>query len=110
MHTNITNVNQKSYFDGGVIDYLGLAIVNALIIVFTLGIGTPWVICRTYRWKYSHSIINGKRLIFHGTAGSLFAQWIKWVFLSIITLGIYYFWLNIALEKWIVANTEFEDS
>jgi uncharacterized membrane protein YjgN (DUF898 family) len=33
-----------------------------------------------------------------------------WMFLSIITLGIYILWLNIALKKWIVKNTTFEET
>jgi uncharacterized membrane protein YjgN (DUF898 family) len=37
----------------------------------------------------------------------LFGQWIKWLFLIIITLGIYSFWVAIALKKWKVAHTHF---
>ncbi len=103
-------MNEKSYFDGGVLDYIGLIIINCIIICFTLGFATPWAICRTYRWRTNHSIINGVRLSFKGTGGSLFLHWIKWFLLTIITLGIYYFWLHIALEKWIVENTEFENN
>ena len=106
---NLVSAEKKSYFDGGVLNYLLLQIVNTFIIVFTFGIGTPWAICRTYKWKESHTVINGKRLKFNGTAGSLFIHWIKWFLLTIITFGIYSFWLHIALEKWIVSNTELQD-
>lgn len=34
-----------------------------------------------------------------GTAIGLFGQWLKWLFFSIITLGIYLFWVNIALKN-----------
>jgi len=103
-------MNEKSYFDGGVLGYIGLQIVNVLIICITFGIATPWAVCRTHKWKCEHSVINGRRLKFNGSAGGLFIHWIKWFLLTIITFGIYSFWLHIALEKWIVANTEFQDN
>ena len=60
-----------------------------------------------YNWEISHTVINGHRLRFTGTATGLFLQWIKWFFLCIITFGIYGFWVGIALKKWQVAHTEF---
>ncbi|MGX8796197.1 hypothetical protein ACR6HW_08975 [Fusibacter sp. JL298sf-3] len=36
-------------------------------------------------------------------------NWIKWLLLCFITLGIYSFWLSIALERWKVKNTVFAD-
>lgn len=44
---------------------------------------------------------------FSGSAVSLFGNWIKWLFFSIITLGIYLFWVNIKLEDWKAKNTTF---
>ena len=35
----------------------------------------------------------------------LFGNWIKWLVLTFITLGIYGFWLNIKLEQWITKHT-----
>lgn len=49
-----------------------------------------------------------KRLSFNGSAIQLFGNWIKWLILTIITLGIYAFWLNIALKKWKTKHTFFE--
>lgn len=60
-------------------------------------------------WKTRHTVINGRRLTFTGSAIGLFGNWIKWWSLSIITLGIYSFWLFIAMEKWKVKHTVFED-
>lgn len=58
-----------------------------------------------YGWKTNHTVIEGKRLKFNGTAIGLFGNWIKWFLLTIITLGIYGLWLGIALVKWKVKNT-----
>lgn len=98
----------SSYFDGGLVQYVGLKILGALITFFTFGICYPWSFTMIYRWKIEHTVINGRRLKFHGTAAGLFGNWIKWFLLCLITLGIYSFWLFIALEKWKVKNTTFE--
>jgi uncharacterized membrane protein YjgN (DUF898 family) len=42
-------------------------------------------------WKTRHTVINGRRLAFNGTAIGLFGNWIKWWFFCLITLGIYSF-------------------
>lgn len=60
-----------------------------------------------YGWKINHTVIEGNRLQFNGSPIGLFGNWIKWLLLTIITLGIYGFWVRIALEKWKVRNTSF---
>lgn len=96
-----------SYFDGGLFELIGIAVIGWFVTVFTFGICFPWALCMLYRWKIDHTVIEGRRLRFTGSAVSLFGQWIKWFLLCIVTLGIYGFWLGIALEKWKVQNTEF---
>lgn len=44
---------------------------------------------------------------FSGSAFGLFGNWIKWLLLIIITLGIYSFWVFIKLEDWKAKNTTF---
>ena len=46
---------------------------------------------------------------FDGTAMQLFGNWIKWWFFTIITFGIYVFWLNIKVTQWITKHTHFID-
>lgn len=97
----------KSYFDGGLLQYLGWSILGFLVTAFTFGICYPWSITMRYAWKVNHTVIDGKRLKFTGSAVGLFGNWIKWWALSIITFGIYSFWLFIKLEKWKVKHTQF---
>lgn len=99
----------RSHFDGTFWEYLGEAIIEALIITFTLGLATPYVICRGYRWQLEHQVIDGQRLVFDGKVGQLFGTWIKWVLLSVITLGIYALWLPIKKQKWLTSHTHFAD-
>ena len=67
----------------------------------------PWAVCMVYNWETKHTVVDGRRLKFDGTALGLFGNWIKWSLLCIITLGIYSFWLAIALKKWKAKHTHF---
>ena len=93
-----------STWDGGVLDTIVNSIIASLIISVTCGIATPWAICYMLRFVVGHAIVDGKRMQFTGTGGSLFAQWIKWFLLTIITCGIYSFWVTPRLYKWVVSN------
>ena len=101
--------NEKSYFDGGLLQLIGWQILGGLVTFLTLGICFPWAICMIYRWEAKHTVINGHRLNFNGTGAQLFGNWIKWLLLTIITLGIYSLWLNIKLMQWKTKHTEFAD-
>ena len=98
-------MNNESYFDGGLLSYVGHAILAMLIMGFTVGIATPWAVCMMQNWKVKHTVIEGHRLYFDGTGSQLFGNWIKWFLLTIITLGIYSFWLHIKMEQWITKHT-----
>ncbi len=102
-------VNPKiSTWDGGVLDTIANSIVASLLMTITCGIGTPWAICYMMKFVVSHAIVDGKRLSFTGTGGSLFGNWIKWFLLTLITCGIYSFWVTPRLYKWIVSNIHVE--
>ncbi len=98
----------NSYFDGGLFQLLGYKILGALVTVVTLGICYPWAFCMVYRWEARHTVIDGRRLYFTGTATGLFAQWIKWLLLTFITCGIYSFWLTIKMKQWKTKHTHFQ--
>lgn len=106
--TNI-KINEKSHFDGGLLQLIGWKFIGALISGLTFGICYPWAVCMVYGWKINHTTIQGRRLKFEGTAIELFGNWIKWWLLTLITFGIYGFWLSIAIEKWKVKNTSFKN-
>ncbi|MBU9720133.1 MULTISPECIES: DUF898 family protein [Bacillaceae] len=105
--TNETSGQQRSFFDGGLFQFIGWSILGWIVTVFTLGICYPWAVTMVYKWEVEHTVINGKRLRFHGTALGLFGNWIKWWFLTIITLGIYGFWVFISVKKWKAKHTTF---
>ena len=102
-----THFERHSFFDGGLLSLIGWTIIGMIVTVCTLGICYPWALCLVYGWKINHTVIEGHRLHFSGSAVGLFGNWLKWLLLSIITIGIYSFWVGIKLEDWKAKNTSF---
>lgn len=99
---------ENSKFDGSGIELLGYTILSFIVCTITCGIAAPWMICKIYKWKVSHTVINGKRLTFTGNGASLLGHWILWELLTIVTCGIYGFFLHVALRKWELNRTYIE--
>lgn len=104
---NMQSNSRRFTFDGGAATYIGTALLGFLITAVTLGLCYPFAVVLRERWRAKHSYIDGKQLIFTGSAWGLFGNWIKWLLLSIITLGIYLFWVGPRIQKWIWENTDF---
>ena len=102
-------IRTDSYFDGKIMEYIGYKLLAFLITIVTLTIAKPWADKLILEYKINHTVYNGKRLKFEGKGASLFVQRFKWIFFSIITLGIYSLWIPIKMEKWVVSNIHFED-
>lgn len=100
--------SRESTWDGGVFETFVNTLAASLIITFTCGFGTPWAICYVMRYIASHAMIDGKHLRFDGTGGQLFGQWIKWFLLTIVTCGIYSFWVMPRLYKWVCSHLHAE--
>ncbi|HZK04655.1 MAG TPA: DUF898 family protein [Actinomycetaceae bacterium] len=95
-------------FDGGAATYIGTGILGTLITVLTAGICYPFAVVLIERWRAKHSYIDGRPLVFTGTAVALFGHWIKLLLLIIITIGIYSFWVVPQLTKWKWEHTDFD--
>lgn len=94
-------------FNGGAATYVGTAILGFFITLLTLGICYPFALVLKERWRAKHTYIDGHQLVFTGSAVGLFGHWIKWLLLSIITIGIYLFWVGPRIQAWVTVNTEF---
>ena len=99
----------SSYFDGKLLQLIGWEIVTFFVTAITFGIAYPWAVCKLIEWETSHTVINGRRLVFTGRPMSLFTLWIKWWLLCIVTLGIYAFWIDIDMKKWKTKHIHFAD-
>lgn len=96
-----------SKFDGGLIELVARVIGGAIVTAISFGFLYPWAVCNIYGWKINHTVIDGKRLHFDGSAIGLFGTWVKWCILIWITFGIYGFWVGIKLTKWKTKHTHF---
>lgn len=99
--------SQAFRFDGGAGSYLGVRLLSGLLMLVTLGLGAPWAVVMFQRWKARHTWINGRQLVFVGSGLGLWGNYIKWWFLTLITLGIYGLWVIPRLIRWTVENTDF---
>lgn len=97
----------ESKFTGGLLELIAVNILQWLITFFTLGFGAPWAVCFKERWIASNTVIDGRKLVFDGTGGQLFGNYIKWFLLTLVTFGIYGFWLGIRMKQWVVMHTHF---
>ena len=100
-------IQTSSYFDGGLLQYIGWSLLGALITFITLGICFPCAYVMIFKWEAKHTVINGKRLKFDGKAIQLLGNWILWLILTVITFGIFTFWIPIKLTKWKTKHTSF---
>ncbi len=103
------NYQPAMYFDGEGGDYLVMMIINALMLIFTLGFAYPWVVCRNLKWRKEHTVLDGHRLAFTGRAEDLLVNWIKWWILSAITCGIYSLWVGVRIREWEMSHTCFAE-
>lgn len=99
----------ESYFDGKMLDLLGLKILQVFITTLTFGLAAPWVSCVVYNYEFSHTLYNGKRLKFEGKPEDLFLNMFRWFFFTLITCGIYALVIPERKASWIVSNLHFEN-
>lgn len=102
-------VRIDSYFDGKVLELIGWKLLAYLITCVSAGIAYPWGKCMEYKYQFSHTVYNGKRLKFEGNGGDLFVNRFKWIFFTIITFGIYGWWVPAKKANWVISNIHFED-
>lgn len=105
----VKEIRTGSYFDGKVLELIGWRLLSYLITCVSAGIAYPWGKCMEYRYQFSHTVYNGKRLKFEGNGGDLFVNRFKWIFFTIITLGIYGWWVPAKKANWVISNLHFED-
>ena len=100
---------EHSKFDGSGAELFGLMLLTCIVSGITCGIAAPWMICKVYKWRIDHTVINNRRLKFTGTGGDLLGKWILWEILTVITCGIYGFFTYVALRKWELQHTLIEN-
>ncbi len=95
----------ESKFTGGLLGLIGIKLLCGILNVITLFIAVPWTVCIKEKWYAKHTYIDGTQLTFDGNGAQLIGNYIKWLLLTLITFGIYSFWLGIKLKQWTVKHT-----
>lgn len=115
VETNVVATNQAeelkkepSYFDGRLRALIGINLLTILVCPITLGLAYPAMYCLKRKWIYASTVVNGYRLKFTGKGRQLIGKYILWTFLSIITFGIFAFWLPIKYQKWETKHVEID--
>lgn len=99
----------KSEFTGSVVTYILFELLIAAAIMFTFSLALPWAYSSFKGWQIENTIIEGRQLAFHGTGTQLFGNWLKWIFFTLITIGIYGLWIPNKFKQWEVEHTSFAD-
>ena len=90
-------------------DSLAVILFVFLLLYSHFGLATPWAICRMERWRARNTSLNGKKTKFVGDPSALLGKFIVWLFLAVITFGIYGIWMAVKMQKWVVENTIIEE-
>ena len=90
-------------------------VVGLILTIFTLGLYSPWFICRLADWVARYTRLKDDRgrsvnFAFVGDGGDLFATLIVGTILTFFTLGIYSFWFSVNLTRFCLENLVAEDS
>ena len=77
-----------------------LAIVFLVVGMFICGFAFCWAAIIGIKYNTKNIIVNGQRMKFTGSTIPFCFTCLKWVILSVITVGIYLFYLPVAVKKW----------
>lgn len=119
-----------SNFDGRLLNYIGTGLLQLLVIALMGGIGAAvmlalgtdnvigivvlavcaviglcWAAVIFMKWETKHTVISGYRLKFKASALGLLFTILKWILLTVITVGIYALWLPIKTRRWRAKHT-----
>ena len=92
--------------------YLEMPALALILFYFAIIAILPVAIHGSYRYRFSRTSWRGIRFGYRGDRSELFVSFFKWIFLSIITLGIYGCWMEMKLRGYLMnhvraGNVEF---
>ena len=71
--------------------YFGIAIVNAILTILTLGLYYPWAKANIRKYMWNETEIKGSRFVFHGTGREMFKGFvIAYIILGTLYLGLFW--------------------
>ena len=106
-HTHLLDIKLQglSCFTGNMLKELLINLAFIASNVLTLFLLYPVALCLKNKWYYKHTFYDGYQIMFLGRARDLYHKYLRWLFLAIITLGIYSIYSQNRIRKWEVAQT-----
>jgi len=95
---------RKLNFHGNGFDLFSIFIVNALLIIVTLGVYYFWGKVKIKRYLYSQLEFDGDRFTFHGKGKELFIGGIIGIFILGLTIGLQHL-IETSKDKYILAGS-----
>ena len=110
-HTHIKGVEENSsHYDGFALSRFFRGVLGFIISLCTLFIAYPFVKCWLIKYQYRNTYYDGKKLSFYGKGSRLFGKWILWLFLGVITIGIFILFIPGRFKRWTIKNTHFAEN
>ena len=99
-----------SRFIGGAFANFWIETLSVIATIVSLVFLYPVTVCWKLRWKTKNTYVNGKRLVFDGKGAGLFGKFVLWLFLSVITFGVYFVLaMPLNVKRWQLKHTHFEN-
>lgn len=94
----------------GALTYLDYQVAGILILYLGIFAIMPLAIHGSYRYRMSRTTWRGIRFGYRGNQTELVKLFFKWVFFTVITLGIYSSWFQMNLRRYVIGNIRFGDA
>lgn len=85
---------------GETAEFVKLWYLDALLVVFTIGLWTPYLLVRSRRFLVGGVRLGNAKASFHGEELEFWKIWIRGALLTILTLGVYGFWAKARAIRW----------
>lgn len=86
------------------VHFFEMPILGILILYGGIILIMPLAIHGSYRYRMSRTSWRGIRFGYVGNRNEFFKEYLKWIFYTIISLGIYSPWLVVNMRKYVIGN------
>lgn len=96
-----------SHFDGDALTSVSITLLSKILRACTLDIIAPLAVYLRLKFRIGRTTLSGRRMIFDGKWQELFWKNVLWVFLSVITVGLFLPFKSLKMTKWETRHTHF---
>lgn len=90
-----------------VIQAFSLYVIGLLIAYLLFFAILPLMVHGSYRYRMSRTSWRGIRFGYQGNKWELFANMMQWMLLTVVSLGVYAFWMTVNLRRFLFSNIHF---